>query len=35
MNDVSIDRTDRHIAVACLHRPPNNFFDTALLMALG
>ncbi len=35
MNDVSIDRTDHHIAVVCLHRPPNNFFDTALLVALA
>ncbi len=35
MNDVSIDRADHHIAVVCLHRPPNNFFDTALLASLA
>ncbi len=35
MNDVSVDRVDDHIAVVCLHRPPNNFFDTALLAALA
>ncbi len=35
MKDVSIDRLDQYIAVVCLHRPPNNFFDTALLAALA
>jgi enoyl-CoA hydratase/carnithine racemase len=35
MNDVSIERIEHHIAVVCLHRPPNNFFDTALLTALA
>ena len=35
MNDVSIERVDHHIAVVCLHRPPNNFFDTPLLTALA
>jgi 2-(1,2-epoxy-1,2-dihydrophenyl)acetyl-CoA isomerase len=35
MSDVSIEAVDEHIAVVCLHRPPNNFFDTALLVALA
>jgi enoyl-CoA hydratase/carnithine racemase len=35
MSDVSIEALDEHIAVVCLHRPPNNFFDTALLVALA
>ncbi len=35
MTDVSIERVDHHIAVVCLHRPPNNFFDTVLLTALA
>ncbi len=35
MNDVSIESVDDHIAVVGLHRPPNNFFDTALLAALA
>jgi 2-(1,2-epoxy-1,2-dihydrophenyl)acetyl-CoA isomerase len=35
MNDVSIEAFPNHIAVVCLHRPPNNYFDTALLMALA
>ncbi len=35
MNDVSIGAIDEHIAEVCLHRPPNNFFDTALLVALA
>jgi enoyl-CoA hydratase/carnithine racemase len=33
--DVSAERTGDHVAVVCLHRPPNNFFDTELLAALG
>jgi 2-(1,2-epoxy-1,2-dihydrophenyl)acetyl-CoA isomerase len=35
MTDVSIDAIEQHIAVVCLHRPPNNFFDTGLLAALA
>ena len=35
MKDVSIDTVDGHVATVCLHRPPNNFFDTALLRALA
>jgi enoyl-CoA hydratase/carnithine racemase len=35
VSDVSIDRLGDHVAVVCLHRPPNNFFDTALLDGLA
>lgn len=35
MNDVSVEAFPNHIAVVCLHRPPNNYFDTALLVALA
>ena len=35
MSDVSIDRLEDHVAVVCLHRPPNNFFDTTLLDGLA
>jgi enoyl-CoA hydratase/carnithine racemase len=35
MRDVSIETVDGHIAAVCLHRPPNNFFDTPLLAALA
>jgi len=35
MNDVSIETFPNHVAVVCLHRPPNNYFDTALLVALA
>jgi 2-(1,2-epoxy-1,2-dihydrophenyl)acetyl-CoA isomerase len=29
--DVTVDRRGPHVAVVCLHRPPNNYFDTGLL----
>jgi 2-(1,2-epoxy-1,2-dihydrophenyl)acetyl-CoA isomerase len=35
MSDVTIDINGRHVAVVRLHRPPNNFFDTALLSELA
>jgi 2-(1,2-epoxy-1,2-dihydrophenyl)acetyl-CoA isomerase len=35
MSDVTIEDRGRHVGVACLHRPPNNFFDTALLSDLA
>jgi 2-(1,2-epoxy-1,2-dihydrophenyl)acetyl-CoA isomerase len=35
VTDVSIDFVESHVAVTCLHRPPNNFFDTALLAELA
>lgn len=30
-----MDVGEDHVAVVCLHRPPNNFFDTALLSAVA
>ncbi len=33
--DVTMERQDDHVAVVCMHRPPNNFFDTALVMAVA
>lgn len=35
MSEVSVESGGDHVAVVCLHRPPNNFFDTALLEALA
>jgi 2-(1,2-epoxy-1,2-dihydrophenyl)acetyl-CoA isomerase len=35
MKDVSIETVMPHVAAVCLRRPPNNFFDTALLTALA
>jgi enoyl-CoA hydratase/carnithine racemase len=35
MSEVSIESVGDHVAAVCLHRPPNNFFDTALLEALA
>ena len=29
--DVSIEQHGDHVGVVCLHRPPNNYFDTALI----
>jgi len=33
--DVSVERHGEHVAVVCLHRPPNNYFDTALIAAVA
>jgi 2-(1,2-epoxy-1,2-dihydrophenyl)acetyl-CoA isomerase len=33
--DVSIERTDDFVGVVCMHRPPNNYFDTAVVDALA
>ncbi len=33
--DVSVEQHGEHVGVVCLHRPPNNFFDTALLTAIA
>lgn len=33
--DVSVGLGDDHVALAEIHRPPNNFFDTALITALA
>jgi 2-(1,2-epoxy-1,2-dihydrophenyl)acetyl-CoA isomerase len=30
-HDVTVEQRGMHVAVVCLHRPPNNFFDTGLL----
>ena len=35
MSDVSIEPTERQVAVVWLHRPPNNFLDTELLNELA
>jgi 2-(1,2-epoxy-1,2-dihydrophenyl)acetyl-CoA isomerase len=35
MTDVSVEDLGDHVAAVRLHRPPNNFFDTALLMELA
>ena len=35
MSDVSVDAVEEHVSLVCLHRPPNNFFDTALLGAVA
>jgi len=29
--DVTVAQNGAHVAVVCLHRPPNNFFDTGLI----
>jgi len=33
--DVTMEREGDHVAVVCLHRPPNNFFDTVLVEAVA
>lgn len=35
MSEVSVDAVGEHVWAVCLHRPPDNFFDTALLGALA
>jgi enoyl-CoA hydratase/carnithine racemase len=30
-NDVTVARQGAHVAIVCLHRPPNNYFDTGLI----
>jgi enoyl-CoA hydratase/carnithine racemase len=35
VSDVSVDAVEEHVSQVCLHRPPNNFFDTALLGAVA
>jgi enoyl-CoA hydratase/carnithine racemase len=34
-DDVSVEQHGEHVGVVCLHRPPNNFFDTALLTQIA
>ena len=33
--DVTVEQEGAHVAVVRLHRPPNNYFDTALLEAVA
>jgi 2-(1,2-epoxy-1,2-dihydrophenyl)acetyl-CoA isomerase len=35
VSDVSIESVEEHVSHVCLHRPPHNFFDTALLGAVA
>jgi 2-(1,2-epoxy-1,2-dihydrophenyl)acetyl-CoA isomerase len=35
VSDVTTDVVGEHVAQVCLHRPPHNFFDTALLGAVA
>jgi 2-(1,2-epoxy-1,2-dihydrophenyl)acetyl-CoA isomerase len=35
VTDVAVDAVEEHVALVCLRRPPNNFFDTALLGAVA
>ena len=34
-DDVSVEQHGEHVGVVCLRRPPNNFFDTALLTGIA
>jgi 2-(1,2-epoxy-1,2-dihydrophenyl)acetyl-CoA isomerase len=34
-SDVTVERAGDHVALVCLHRPPNNYFDTALVAAVA
>lgn len=34
-DDVSVEQHGAHVAVVCLHRPPNNYFDTGLIEAVA
>ncbi len=33
--DVTVEQRGAHVGVVCLHRPPNNYFDTALVELLA
>jgi len=35
MSDVTVELGDDHVAIVELHRPPNNFFDVALVAAIA
>jgi enoyl-CoA hydratase/carnithine racemase len=35
VTDVSVDRRGDHVGVVCLRRPPNNYFDSALIQELA
>jgi enoyl-CoA hydratase/carnithine racemase len=34
-SDLSVERRGEHVALVCLHRPPNNYFDTELIAELA
>jgi len=34
-DDVTVEQEGAHVAVVCLHRPPNNYFDTGLVEAVA
>jgi 2-(1,2-epoxy-1,2-dihydrophenyl)acetyl-CoA isomerase len=34
-DDVTVEQDGAHVAVVCLQRPPNNYFDTALIDAVA
>jgi enoyl-CoA hydratase/carnithine racemase len=34
-DDVTVEQHGAHVAVVCLHRPPNNYFDSALIDAVA
>jgi enoyl-CoA hydratase/carnithine racemase len=33
--DVTVERHGDHVGLVCIHRPPNNYFDTALIDAVA
>jgi enoyl-CoA hydratase/carnithine racemase len=33
--DVTVEREGAHVAVVCLHRPPNNYFDTDVIESVA
>jgi enoyl-CoA hydratase/carnithine racemase len=34
-DDLSVEHRGEHVALVCLHRPPNNYFDTELIAELA
>ena len=35
VGDVTVEQHGAHVGIVCLHRPPNNYFDTALVEAVA
>jgi 2-(1,2-epoxy-1,2-dihydrophenyl)acetyl-CoA isomerase len=35
VSDVTVEQHGAHVGIVCLHRPPNNYFDTALVEAVA
>ena len=33
--DVTVEREGAHVAVVCTHRPPNNYFDAAVVAGVA